>query len=124
MYTLFYKNLITYFIQIFFRMGKNCLRFLILKHNLHIQLKHLFKRTLNIITIKFIIPSREHPVSSPQIPNVPPKLAILSVIVVRTSSLFISTSDLLYSSLTIMVFSIILCASLKNDECLLSPFTL
>ena len=71
---------------------------------------------LNEMISKFIIPRSEHPVSSAQIPKVPPKLAILSVIVVLTSNLFISNSDLLYCNLTIMVFSIIAWAILKCEE--------
>ena len=47
--------------------------------------------TLIRITKMFRIPSREKPVSSAHIPNVPPKLAILSDRVVLESRTVIST---------------------------------
>ena len=56
--------------------------------------------------IKLMNPRREHPVNSAQIPKVPPKFAIMSVVVVFTSSLFISISELLYFSRTIMMLLI------------------
>ena len=79
------------------------------------------KRNLNKIIIKLINPRREHPVSSAQIPKVPPKLAILSVVVVRTSNLLICTSELLYRSLTMMMLFMKFWAILKYVEDTLLP---
>ena len=68
---------------------------------------------LNEMMIRLMNPRREHPVNSAQIPKVPPKLAILSVVVVLTSSLFISISELLYFRRTIMMLLIKFRAILK-----------
>ena len=74
---------------------------------------HLLKISLKDKIIKLINPRREHPVNSAQMPKVPPKFAILSVVVVLTSSLVISISELLYFSRTIMMLFIKFCAILK-----------
>ena len=52
-------------------------------------------KNLNERMSKLNNPSNEHPVSSAQIPNVPPKLAILSVVVVLTSNFVNSILELL-----------------------------
>ena len=66
------------------------------------------------IMIKLIIPRREKPVSSAQIPKVPPKLAILSDRVVLESSIVISTSGDSYFSRTIIRFFVKSLTLLKN----------
>ena len=109
-YTVFHKKLDKYKEE--WRKDKTLFQSLALKSN------------LNKMISKFIIPSKEHPVSSAHIPKVPPKLAILSVIVVLTSSLFISTSELLYCSLTIMVLFMKCLAIFEYDEWILSSFQL
>ena len=60
-----------------------------------------------------MIPSNEQPVSSAQIPNVPPKLAILSVRVVLAFNTVTSTSGLKYLSL-IMMISFMILKSLRD----------
>ena len=82
---------------------------------------HARSKTLNVIMIRLIIPSREHPVSSDQMPNVPPKFAILAVVVVLTSNLVSSTSASLYFNLTIIAFLMKVFAISKKVELILVP---
>ena len=56
------------------------------------------------MTKKLMIPNKEIPVSSAQMPKVPPKLAILSLNVVLASKTVISTIGFLYLILTMMRF--------------------
>ena len=63
-----------------------------------------------------IMPRRENPVSSAQMPNVPPKLAILSDKVVLASRTAKSTFGVLKDNLTMIMFLVIVVILLKIVE--------
>ena len=84
-----------------------------LSDNAQKNLVMIVSSNLNEMIVRLMIPRSEHPVISAQIPKVPPKFAILSVVVVFTSSLFNSISELLYFSRTMIMLLIKFRAILK-----------